>query len=146
MTVTIRHAGPGDEPAVVRLLQELALAVHERGVADEHDVRRYLASPDTTILLAADERDIVGMLSYSTRPGLLHAGDFAEIDTLVVLADRRREGIGGRLLRTGMRLMQDAGCTAISASVDVDDELAQGLCFDAGLTDARMRLERHFRR
>ena len=143
MTVTIRHAGPGDEPAIVRLVQELAVAIHGRSAADEHYVRRYLASPDTSILLATDERNVVGMLSYATRPGLLRAGDCAEIDTLVVLADRRHEGIGKRLLRTGMRLMREAGCVAISVSVEPDDELAQEICLDAGLTDALMRLEMH---
>jgi len=146
MTVTIRHAGPGDEPAIVRLVQEFAVAVHEHSAADEHDVRRYLAAPDTTILLATDERDVVGMLGYSTRPGLLRAGDTAEIDTLVVLAERRHESIGKRLLRTGMRLMQEAECAAISVSVKADDELAQEFWFDAGLTDASMRLEKRLRR
>lgn len=146
MTVTIRHAGPGDEPAIVRLVQEFAVAVHEHSAADEHYVRRYLASPDTTILLATDERDVVGMLSFSTCPGFLRAGDSAEIDTLVVLAERRHEGIGKALLRTGMRLMQEAECAAISVSVKADDELAQGFCFDAGLTDASMRLEKRLRR
>ena len=109
-------------------------------------MRRYLASPDTTILLATDERDVVGMLGYATRPGLLRAGDTAEIDTLVVLAERRHEGIGKRLLRTGMRLMQEAECAAISVGVKADDELAQRFWFDAGLTDASMRLEKHPRR
>ena len=142
MTVTIRHAGPGDEPTIVRLVQEFAVAIREHSVADEHYVRRYLASPDTTILLATDERDVVGMLSYATRPGLLRAGNSAEIDTLVVHADRRREGIGKRLLRTGMRLLQETECVAISVSVEADDERAQGLCFDAGLTGASMRLEK----
>jgi ribosomal protein S18 acetylase RimI-like enzyme len=145
MTLTIRHAGPGDEPAIMRLIQEFADATQERSATDEHHVRRYLASPDTTILLACDERTVVGMVSYSIHPGLLHAGDSAEIDTLVVLEDRRRQGIGTRLLRTGMRLIQDSGCVEIGATVATDDEIAQGLCFDAGLTDALMRLEKHLR-
>jgi hypothetical protein len=42
--------------------------------------------------------------------------------------------------------MQEAECAAISVSVKADDELAQGFCFDAGLTDASMRLEKRLRR
>jgi hypothetical protein len=44
-----------------------------------------------------------------------------------------------------MRLIQDSGCVEIGATVATDDEIAQGLCFDAGLTDALMRLEKHLR-
>ena len=146
MTVTIRHAGPGDEPAIVDLIQELAVAVDEQSPADHHYVRRYLASPDTTILLAIDERDIVGMLSYSTRPGLFLAGDSGEIEILLVDARRRRQGIGTKLLRTAIRLMQDAGCVETSASVNADNELAQKIYVDAGLAGASVRLEKHFGR
>lgn len=142
MTITIRHASPGDEPAIVDLIQEFASAIDEQSPADQHYVRRYLVSPNTAILLASDARDVVGMLSYSTRPGLFLAGDSGEIDILVVSAHRRGEGIGKRLLRTGMRLMQDAGCVEISVSVGADNTMAQALYFDTGLTDASIRLEK----
>ncbi len=144
MTLTIRHAGPGDEPAIVLLVQELALALGERSPADEHYVRRYLASPDTVVLLASDDRDVVGLLTYCTRPGLFHAGDSGEIEALIVLPERRGEGIGTKLLRTAMRLMQEAGCVEISVSVEAANEPAQRMYFDSGLTNASLRLERHF--
>lgn len=146
MTVTIRHAGPGDEPAIVDLVRELAVAIDEQSPADQHYVRRYLASPDTTTLLAIEGRDVVGMLSYSTRPGLFLAGDSGEIEILFVPAHRRREGIGTKLLRTAMRLMQDAGCVETSASMNADNELAQRIYVDAGLADASIRLEKHLGR
>lgn len=144
MTLTIRHASPGDEPAILQLVQELALALGERSSADERYVRRYLAFPDTVVLLAADDRDVVGLLSYCTRPGLLHAGDSGEIQALVVLPERRGEGIGAKLLRTAMRLMQEAGCVEISASLAADDQRAQRVYFDCGLTDASLRLAKRF--
>ncbi len=142
MTVTIRHAGPGDEPDVVSLAQELALAMDTRCMTDEHYVRRYLASPDTTVLLASDESEVIGMVSFSTRPGLLHAGDSGEIESFVVRPERRCEGIGTKLLRTAMRLMQDAGCVEIAAGVEAENIRAQRLYVASGLTAASMRLEK----
>jgi len=146
MSLTIRHAGPGDELDIMNLIQELSLDMHIRSAADEHSVRRFLASPDATILLAVDGRTSVGMLSYTTRPALFSAGLSGEIETLVVLGERRGEGIGSKLLRAGVRLMEDAGCVAIAVSVAADNEGAQGLYFDAGFTSASVHLERRLGR
>ena len=146
MTVTIRHAGPGDELDIINLIQELSLDIHTRSTASEHSVRRFFASPDATILLAVDGRVALGMLSYTTRPSLFHAGTAGEIETLVVLTDRRGEGIGKKLLRAGMRLMEDADCVTISVGVEADNQRAQNLYFDAGLASAQVRLERRYGR
>ena len=130
MAVSIRHAGPGDEPAILHFVEELVQTSGSRVRPDEHQVRRYLATAETTILLAADERAVVGMLSYSTRPALLFPGSTGEIESLVVRADRRGEGIGKKLLRTGLRLMQDAGCVEISTSVTPENTRGQHLFFE----------------
>ncbi len=83
------------------------------------------------------------MLSYSTHPGLFLAGDSGEIEILFVPEHRRREGIGTKLLRTAMRLMQEAGCVETSASMNADNELAQKIYVDAGLAEASIRLKKH---
>jgi ribosomal protein S18 acetylase RimI-like enzyme len=146
MAVTIRHAGPGDEPAVVELVQELAVALDHPSATDEHYVRHYMASAGTDVLLAVDDQNVVGLLSYSVRPGLFHAGDSAVIETLVVLEGRRSEGIGKSLLRAGMRLMAEVGCVEISVTAEADNELAQRLFCDVGLTEASVYLEKHLGR
>ena len=99
MPVTIRHAGPGDEPAVVELIQELAVAA-----------------------------------------------DSGIIEALVVAEGRRSEGIGRELLMAGVRKLEEAGCAEISISVEADNEAAQQLYLDAGLTDASVYLEKHVER
>ena len=84
MPVTIRHAGPGDEPAVVELVQELSVAFDYPSPVDEHYVRHYLASAVSDVLLAVDEGAPVGLLSYAIVPGLFHAADSGLIESLVV--------------------------------------------------------------
>ena len=143
MPVTIRHAGPGDEPAVVELVQELAVAAYYPTPIDEHYVRHYLASPVSDLLLAVDEGAPVGLLSYAIVPGLFHAADSGIIEALVVAEGRRSEGIGRELLMAGVRKLEDAGCAEISISVEADNDAAQKLYLDAGLTEASVYLEKH---
>jgi len=146
MPVIIRHAGPGDEPAVVELVQELSVSFDFPSPIDEHYVRHYLASAVSDVLLAVDEGAPVGLLSYAIVPGLFHAADSGLIESLVVAEERRGEGIGRQLLAQAMRLLEEAGCAEISVSTGADNEVAQKLYFEAGLTEASVLLEKHIKR
>ena len=101
------------------------------------------ARPDTAVLLASSDSEVIGLLSFSTRPGLLHAGDCGEIESFVVAPEHRGQGVGTKLLRTAMRLMLEAGCIEIAAGVSAENTRAQRLYVGSGLTDASMRLEKH---
>jgi len=146
MAVMIRQAGPGDEPAVVELIQELAVTFDLPTTVDEHYVRHFLASPVSDILLAIDDDATVGLLSYAMIPGLFHAADSGLIESLVIAEGRRGEGIGRLLLQAALRQLEAAGCAEISVSAAAANEAAQKLYFDAGLTEASVLLERHFER
>lgn len=146
MPVIIRHAGPGDEPAVVDLVQELAVAADYPTPLDEHYVRHYLASPVSDVLLAVDDGAPVGLLSYAVLPGLFHAADSGIIEALVVAEGRRGEGIGRQLLTAALRVLEEAGCAEISISVEADNDAAQRLYLGAGLTEASVYLEKHIER
>jgi ribosomal protein S18 acetylase RimI-like enzyme len=146
MPVTIRHAGPGDEPAVVELVQELSIAADYPTPIDEHYVRHYLASPVSDVLLAVDEGAPVGLVSYAIVPGLFHAADSGIIEALVVAEGRRSEGTGRALLTAAIRKLEEAGCAEISVSVGADNDMAQKLYLDAGLTEASVYLEKHVER
>jgi ribosomal protein S18 acetylase RimI-like enzyme len=146
MAVIIRPACPGDEPAVVELIQDLAVAFDYPTTIDEHYVRHFLASPVSDILLAVDDDAAVGLLSYAVVPGLFHAADSGFIESLVIAEGRRGEGIGRQLLQTAMRRLEEAGCAEISVTTAADNEAAQKLYFDAGLTEASVLLEKHVER
>ena len=146
MAVIIRHAGPGDEPAVVELVQQLALTFDLPTPIDEHYVRHFLASPVSDVLLADDGDATVGLVSYAIVPGLFHAADSGLIESLVIAEGHRGEGIGRLLLQTAVRLFEEAGCAEISVSAAAANEAAQKLYFDAGLTEASVLLEKHFER
>ena len=144
MPVTIRHAGPGDEGAIVRLVREMAEGEGDVSAVDEHYVRHFLASPVSGALLAHDGDDAVGLLSYAIVPGLFHTADSGLIEMLIVTGARRGEGIGRRLVETALRLFRDAGCAEASVSTGAENETAQKVYADAGLTEASVLLETHF--
>ena len=144
MPVTIRHAGPGDEAAIVRLVREMAEGEGDVSAIDEHYVRHFLASPVSGALLAHDGDDAVGLLSYAIVPGLFHTADSGLIELLVVTGPRRGEGIGRRLVETALRVFEEAGCAEASVSTGAENETAQKLYADAGLTEASVLLETHF--
>jgi GNAT superfamily N-acetyltransferase len=144
MPVTIRNAGPGDESAIVRLVREMAAGEGDVSAVDEHYVRHYLASPVSGALLALDGDDAAGLLSYAIVPGLYHTADSGLIELLVVTAARRGEGLGRRLVESALRVFEEAGCAEASVSTGAENETAQKLYADAGLTEASVLLEKHF--
>jgi ribosomal protein S18 acetylase RimI-like enzyme len=146
MSVTIRHACPGDESAIVRLVREMAEGEGDVSAIDEHYVRHFLASPVSGALLAVDGEAPVGLLSYAIVPGLFHTADSGLIELLVVTGARRGEGIGLRLVETALRVFEEAGCAEASVSTGVENETAQKAYCDAGLTEASVLLEKHFDR
>jgi GNAT superfamily N-acetyltransferase len=146
MTISIRDAGPGDEQDVVDLIQELAVTTDYPTTVDEHYVRHFLASPVSGVLLALDDGAPVGLASYATVPGLFHAADFGLIEAVVVTEGRRGEGIGRLLVQAVVEVLELAGCAEISVSTGADNEVAQKLYCDLGLTEASVLLEKHIER
>jgi len=144
MAISIRSAGPGDVPAITRLVREMAAGEGEASPVDEHYVRHFLASPVSGALLALDGREAVGLLSYGLTPGLFHAADSGLIELLVVTSSRRGEGIGRRLVETALRLFQEAGCAEASVSTGEANGPAQSVYRAAGLTESSLLLETHF--
>ncbi len=145
MNVEIRDARPEDTPAIVELIGELAESIDEPKRLNAGYVRMYLQSPGCHLLLAEVDHQVAGLLSYSVRANLYHAGDGALIDELVVHAPQRGMGIGRALLHEVMQRMEAAGCMEISISTMPDNTGAQRLYRSIGFTDEAVLLEHHFR-
>jgi ribosomal protein S18 acetylase RimI-like enzyme len=143
MDIRVREAGPGDEPAIVDLIQELAAASGEVSPITEDYVREYLATPASHVLLARQARRIAGLLSYSVRPNLYHAGPSALIEEMVVARSQRGQGVGSALLRHLLVHLEATGCTEVSVSTLPDNEGAQRLYRAHGLVDEAVFLEKH---
>lgn len=96
-TVSLREATSVDASAIVVLIRALARMMDVVTPVDEAYVREYLASPGSGILIADDAGDAVGLLSYSIRPSLVHAGRSCVIEELVVDQPIQRQDVGAPL-------------------------------------------------
>jgi GNAT superfamily N-acetyltransferase len=142
--LTIRTASPQDAKAIVDLVQSQALADGEASPLTEAYVSRYLASPTSGILLAIDNDQAVGLLSYSARPDLYHAGECYLVEELVVVEEKRSQGIGGLLLEHLLACAEQNGCVEVAVGVMPDNMRAQQFYRRHGLIDEALLLERHY--
>ncbi|MGE5560741.1 MAG: N-acetyltransferase family protein [Chloroflexota bacterium] len=139
----MREAESGDAPQIMDLIRELAATNDETSRITEAYVEEYLSFPGCGALVAEEEGEIVGLLSYSVRPNLYHAGDTALIEELVVSGRSRGKGIGSALVREMIALAEALGCEEISVSTMPDNEGAQRFYRQHGLVDEAVLLEKH---
>lgn len=143
MSMDIREATRHDAAAVAALIHELAEENMETSPIAEAYVLSYLSTAGNVVLLAEAEGRQAGLLSYSMRPNLYHAGDSCLLEELVVARGMRRHGIGSALLEELIRRAEKRGCTEISVSTMRDNQRAIAFYRRHGFTDEALLLERH---
>jgi ribosomal protein S18 acetylase RimI-like enzyme len=139
MEIALRDAGADDAPAIARLVRE-----HGGSAVDEGYAARYLACPTACVLLAVAENEVAGLLSFSVRPDLHHAGPAGLIEELIVSEAWRGRGIGKALLAEALSRLAARGCVEVAASVMPENARAIALYRAHGLADEALLLERHF--
>ncbi|MBN1660715.1 MAG: GNAT family N-acetyltransferase [Anaerolineae bacterium] len=142
--IQVREAIPEDAAAVVRLIRELAAAEGETTPINEPYAVSYLNTPGNGVLLAELDGEPVGLISYSVRPNLYHAGYSASIDELVVVSGTRDQGVGGVLIEHLLAHLEARGCVEVSVTTMPGNEGAQRFYRAHGLVDEAVFLERHF--
>ncbi|MBX9946567.1 MAG: GNAT family N-acetyltransferase [Reyranella sp.] len=131
MTVTVRPARLDEHAALCGLFDELD-AFHRATRPDlfrpfdgparsREQVEKWLAGPDSTVLVAADGADLVGLALLLPRPAPTFAGAVPRkvvvLDNLVVRADRRDGGIGRQLVDAAMDWARDQGASHVELGV-----------------------------
>lgn len=142
--VTVRQADSNDAPSIAGLIRELAEANDEKSAVSESYVEEFLSFPGNGAFLAMAGGDAIGLLSYSVRPNLYHAGDVATIEELVVSEQARAKGIGGALLEKAVAFFAVIGCVEVSVSTMPDNEDAIRFYRSHGLCDEAVLLEKHY--
>ena len=142
-SIQLREATSLDAPAIVTLIHALAQAMGVASPIDEAYVREYLASPGSGILVADDGGHVVGLLSYSLRPSLVHAGRACVIEELVVAEGTQRQGLGARLVEDLLRRAAEWGCIEVSVSTLAGERGAIEFYKARGFSDDAVLLEKH---
>jgi ribosomal protein S18 acetylase RimI-like enzyme len=144
VNINIREAKPGDEPFIVELIKELAETGDDSSPITHAYVTDYLASPVSHVLLAEENRQVIGLLSYSVRPDLYHAANSCLIEELVVLKSERGRGVGSALISELLQRLASLGCAEASVAAMADNEGALRFYKSHGLVDEAIFLEKHF--
>lgn len=139
--LSIRSAGDADAARIVGLICQLG----EDSDVDEAYVQHYLSGRDRDILLAQRGGEVVGLLSYSVRADLYHAGNSVLIEELVVEESCRGQGIGGMLLEELLERLPGLGCKEVCLAVMPANDAAVRFYKRHGLVEEALFLERHFK-
>lgn len=138
--IVIREATAQDAGDVVRLIRQLG---DDSEVTEEY-VGHYLSGTDRCILLAERDEVVAGLLSYSMRADLFHAGISVLIEELVVDEGCRGNGIGGMLVDELMKRAQRLNCKEVCLAVMPDNDEAIRFYKRHGLVEEALFLEKHF--
>ena len=141
--IELRDATSVDAPAIVTLIRAIASAIDVVTPVDEAYVREYVASPGSGILVADVGGDVIGLLSYSVRPSLLHAGRSCVIEELVVDQTMQHDGIGAQMVEDLLRRAAGWGCLEVSVTTLAGQRGAIEFYKARGFSDDAVFLEKH---
>jgi len=131
MSISVRQATLGDYQALCALFAELD-AFHCRARPDFfrpfdgpartwEQVGKWLAGPDSTVLVAEDGADVIGLSLLLPRPPSPFAGAVRRkvvvLDNLVVRADRRDRKTGEKLVVASMEWARGQGASHVELGV-----------------------------
>ena len=139
--ISIRPAEPSDAAHIVRLIRQLG---SDSDVTEEY-VLHYLSATDRCVLVACNGAQVAGLLSYSVRADLYHAGNSVLIEELVVDERERGKGIGSKLINALLAKLPALQCKELCLAVMPENEPAIRFYKRHGLVEEALFLEKHFR-
>lgn len=126
----IRKATLSDEEQVAVLIRELGEAIGVSGdvnpVTWYSTLRKMIASPEWTFILAEERKRTMGLLILVILPSLYHGGNTAAITELIVTEEAQNKGVGALLVQEAKRISRLMGCEELDVSVEVENEKARG--------------------
>jgi ribosomal protein S18 acetylase RimI-like enzyme len=141
--VSVRPAEDEDAVDIAGLVAMLAAELGDPTPVTPAYVADYLQRPGCHALLAMRSSEVLGLLSYSFRPGLYHAADSCIVDELIVQPAERNRGVGTLLLNEVIRLARQQGCAEVSLGVMKSSPAALRFYRRAGFEDQALLLELH---
>jgi len=108
----VREGRPEDAEALAALIRELGYDVDASEVAARMEALRRHGQP----VLVAEEREVIGCLTWNMMPVLHRNTQVGRISMLVVTGSRRSGGIGARLVAEAEARMAGLGCTLVEVT------------------------------
>ena len=144
MKLKIRDVITSDKAEILRMIQGLSNESHTESPLTIRYINKYLSSSCSHILLAENEKRVVGLLSYSVRPDLWHAAMCCFIEEIVVDSSERKRGVGAKLLIALINRVKKKRYVEVSITVMPKNESAQHLYKRMGINEEVICLEKHY--
>jgi GNAT superfamily N-acetyltransferase len=118
-----REAARADLQSIIALLADDVLGkARDHAVVDDAYERAFAAieaDPRNFLIVADDRGEIVGFMQVTYIPGLgRHGAERSLIESVRVRSDRRRQGIGGELMRWAVGQAKARGCALVQLTSD----------------------------
>ena len=111
MSVNIRLAIPEDEEQCSKLLDVLAETTSDpNNIFDSNTFNEVISNERGSLVIAEEERKILGMASISFNLALRYNGEYCQLEELVVHQEARGKNVGGLLIEETLRLAKNRGC------------------------------------
>jgi ribosomal protein S18 acetylase RimI-like enzyme len=112
----VREANVEDAAEICGLARELAETVGDEAPTEKATRTRLeelLGEPRARVLVAENEAEIVGGVSFWIKPDLAHGDTVVEVPMLVVAEDHRRAGVGRLLMEEVRNIASDKDASQI---------------------------------
>jgi GNAT superfamily N-acetyltransferase len=146
--ITIDEAEKSDIPALCGLLNELFVQEIEFTPdceAQKCGLESIIGNRETgRILVMRDNGLVVGMANLLFTVSTALGARVALLEDVVITRERRREGLGGILMKHVKRYAAENGCRRITLLTDQDNAIATKLYESYGFKKSSMKVMRYF--
>jgi ribosomal protein S18 acetylase RimI-like enzyme len=114
--VTVRAARREDQARLVDLLEQLFAGGDDTRAADaawRSTIPELLGSDRLRVLVVEDQDGVVGLISFSFNQALRYAGEYCQIEELIVDPRGRGKNLGALLVKAAIQAAQERGCLEI---------------------------------
>ena len=143
--ITIDQVTETDLSSIRTLLLELMdVTADTEGFNIDQSVENYrilLQDDANHMLVAKDENNILGLISFTARRTIMHPRPSGFIDELVVSSDSRGLGIGKQLILAAIEKCRELRCCEVEVSTEKSNTRARRFYKACGCNDDAVLLE-----
>lgn len=130
MSLTVRLATSSDKESVLKLLDQFSILFHSQDIPSQVGTQMYdevMSRNDTMIFVAEEDNELCGIATFYVLPNIRHGYYRGHIEDIFVLPDKRKKGVGSKLLTAIKNYCQNNNITIIK--VDSANELEDAHSF-----------------
>jgi ribosomal protein S18 acetylase RimI-like enzyme len=113
---TVRAARTADQSRLVELLRQLFAGAQDTRAEETAwagAIPELLRSDRLRVLVVEDEQGVVGLISFSFNLALRYAGEYCQVEELIVDPRGRGKNLGALLVESAIEAARERGCLEI---------------------------------